>query len=95
MSQTIKIINPIPGTAGFTTRRRADRFVQSGIAEYVRPGFLRFTSKDRQALNASICAGVRIWASEEPSETKSFYDWRGEIKPGAGKPCYKPGQVRS
>ena len=95
MSQTIKILNPIPGTAGFTTRRRADQFVQSGIAEYTRPGFLRFTSKDRQVLNAAICVGVRAWASSAPSENKAFYDWRGEVKPGAGKPIYIPGQVRS
>jgi hypothetical protein len=91
----IKILNPLPGTNGYTTRRRADEFIRRGIAEYTRPGFLRFTSEDRQALNAAIRDEVSRWISEPASDNRPFYDWRGNVPVWRGKHYYKPGEVIS
>ena len=95
MSKSIKILNPIPGTLGYTSQRRADQFVRSGIAEYTRTGFMRFTSPDKQALNTMICAETRTWASKAANDDKRLYDWRGAVPVWRGRAFYKPGEVAS
>ncbi len=92
MSSTVKILNPVPGTVGYTTRKRADQFVGRGIAEYTRKGFLRFTSEERQTCNEMICTNTRAWAAEVPSDNKPVYDWRGSVPVWRGKALYKPGE---
>jgi hypothetical protein len=91
----VKVLNPLPGTSGYTTRRRADAFVRRGVAEYTGSGFLRFISEDRQALNAAIRAEVSRWGAEPARDNKAAYQWRGNVPVWRGKPFYGSSEVRS
>lgn len=49
-SRKVRIVNPIPGTNGWTGRNRADRYVRVGRAVYVGPNAIKFIEHPHNAV---------------------------------------------
>jgi hypothetical protein len=89
----IKILNPLPGGFGYTTRGRAAGFVARGLAEFTKTGAIRFLNPNTQSQNAEIQASVKAWQGEPASEGR-VVSWRGS-RPPWSKPLWFPGKVTS
>ena len=93
MNIKIRIVNPVPGEARFTSFASARKHCQRGIATFTEDGQLRWLNNDRmQRRPRDVENAIQASAIRQHRNPKGVVFWNGETDPALR---HRPGEARS